>query len=488
LLSVLALEVTEKRLRALVMARGLKGLQISQCLSLERTATGPFPSLEELDNLLARMPGAPKNMVVVSSQVTLVSLPLELARLRALRGERLKEALRWEAEPYLPGPPLECLLGYEEGRQVSEALQEVWVSAMLREEYQALKGVLGEAGLRLLKVYPPEACFSWAALYPRLKGEGAVLYLEEERAILAQVEEGRLTYLRTLPLTLEEIKAFGSARKLHPEVAAAVEEMALPPGGLALILPEGEEEFREFLPPRLEARPLSFPCPLGPCPSCFASLVEAAARQLSFRPSWQAIGVDDRLPLWTQITRRIHLAPLMALLVVFALFSGHYLAVKYQTKRLAARAEVLRAQKEELERAKKQYDELKKEEEKLRQEQDKKERQLEFLRSEYALEPRRLSPLFALVSQEIPSIREFQPLGQGAYRLTAEAPEVGTINRLVTKLQASPWCAYALLEKIEVEEKSEKITLPPPPGEASPKTLEIKRKIYKFTLRIQVTP
>ncbi|RDV82074.1 hypothetical protein [Ammonifex thiophilus] len=497
MLSVLALEVTERLMRAAVLRRGFKGIEPELCAAGEREeGSGPLPTPEELASLLNRLPVRPRRATLATPLVTVMEVTLEKARLRHLRGGKLKEALRWEVEPFLPAPPTDYYLGFQRGPEVEPGRVVFWVAALPREDYRALKNLFAERGLQLGKVFPPEFCFPLGgALGFRGRRYRTLLVLEVGRAGLrcALVERGRMQDLYAPPPEVGAALAAGFSTPLPgappPELVASLREglalremLGLPVVlvGAGLNLDLAALYARQLLGTEEVLLPLWVQEGCGPE---FATVVGAGVRQLTPGSASQGIGVDDWEERLARLRERVHLYPLIAVLSVGLIFGGHYLVLKQQTKRCQREIAVLEQQKKEIEAAQNRYNQLKKEEETLRKKVQAVEAQTHFLREGYRTEEIRVSRLLDVAAREEPfgvKIREvsklgrapapetkdkkgakketkeeFLPVGAGeeerAYRLGGESPDVEGINRLLLSYQAQPWCAYARLDSLKQE-------------------------------------
>lgn len=160
LLAVLAIEIDGTTLRAAVVRRKLRTITVSNCLKLERTAENAAISAEELSSITSRIDGCPKNVVVIRPLAAMVEIAMDSKVLKKMKPYQLKEAARWEAEPYMAFPATESLVGYEKGLELNAGQTGIWVSMMPGDDFQHMKKTFDEMGYRLKSVLRPGCLLS----------------------------------------------------------------------------------------------------------------------------------------------------------------------------------------------------------------------------------------------------------------------------------------------------------------------------------------
>ncbi|RKQ88624.1 hypothetical protein [Brockia lithotrophica] len=432
MLSVLALEVAERKVRAAVVRWSPTGMRVDVCTSLDREgAAGPFPEGEELSSVLRRLPFRPRKVVLVSPAVTTVEVSVDRVRLRRLRGAQLREVLRWEAEPFLPAPPTDYFLGYARGPESEDGRVVFWVSALLRDEYAALRTAFAERGLKLGKVFAPEFCFpvggalgfrgrKFRDLLVAEVGEDAVRFARFRKGQVyalyvppPEIAAPLLTFLAASAGSSEvslEVGGTGSSFPLPSDVAAPLREALAIRGMLGLpvalvgssdLRREGGSRTAALLAQLLGAEGVYVPAWVREgCGAEFAAAVGGGVRQLSLRGADRAIGVDDLEERVARMRERIQLYPLLATLAVGLIFGAHYLVVREQLARVQAEIQSLEEKKQEIDAAQARLQELKKEAETLRKKVQAVEAQTAFLQETYRTEEERIHRLLKVVAED----------------------------------------------------------------------------------------
>ncbi len=490
MLSVLAVEIDGLSLRAAVVGRSGRGFTVGECLTIERTEESELVTAAELSVLVSRIARCPRHAVVVSPLAAVIEIAMDKKKMRRMKPHQLKEALRWEAEPYMAVPAAESLVGYEPGPDTGEGQVGIWVSALAREDYRSLKEAFAASGLKLRKAYPPEVCFPVAAMRAG-KGEDQVV-IDVGRQVMrtALIEGGRITSIRTVPAGLAAVRAHlggPPAPELKPLLKEALEAWRIAGREFVLTGPGGSGDgvvgfFREVL--GLNAAALE-PQAGGAVSPEYASVTGAGLRQLRVFGGWKSVGVDDGMPLGLLIRRRVQILPIVAVLVIVALFLGHYFYLINQLDRHSAEVEALTAQKEEYARLQGQAAEIEEQVSRLRQ-------KAEFIEGR-ALDAEKLllSLLTVVVYTGRPgefSVAHVQYLPGGQVLLEGEAPSPAGGTLLALALQEENWCRHATIESIGREEKTERVveTVINPLGEPEEVTREVKSSVYKFRLKVSL--
>ncbi|RJQ28614.1 MAG: hypothetical protein C4589_06145 [Peptococcaceae bacterium] len=478
LFSVLALEFDGPFIRSAVVRRKPLKYEISHCLQIERTEMENEPlSFDELAMITAQIPKCPRRVVVVNPQVMVLEITMEKKRLQKLEPfnlpYNLKEALRWESEAYTGLPALETLTGYEPGRPDQAGLVNIQVSAFPLADYQFLKETLAEKGFKLTRVYPPEFCFTSAALFAEGKKDKnmVVVSVGAQNTSFTLLEKGRLAAYRMLPAGTEQIRAAYFAGQTETAFAQDIFEswdsvqwpvVVCGPGGLDETV---VHYFREKL--GLAAEALLLPVGKPPDPALpgteFAAAVGAGLRELYF-PHWRSrrIGVDDGIPLLKLATEKAYFVPATTLVALLILFGAHYLWLKHQTGRSQAQLAKQTQKVEAIRAAVARIADLEKkakEQEKIRAFID---RKLYFLDRGLSGYSRLLSASLGALRQDAPPDLKFMEIQllstDDQYMVAGESSTTASIHNLALALQKADWCVFAKVEEIVREDREITIT------------------------------
>ncbi|ACV63450.1 Fimbrial assembly family protein [Desulfofarcimen acetoxidans DSM 771] len=485
--SVLAVEIDGMTLRAAVIRRNLKGFMVGDCLKIDRTEESELITAEELSMITSRIARCPKNVVVVSPLAAVIEVAMDKKRLRKMRPYQLKEALRWEAEPYMTVPAAESLVGYELGLETGDGHVWIWVSTLPEEDYRSLKETFAGGGLKLRRVYPPDVCFPVAAMLACKRKDKVVIDLGQQTMRAALIEDGDITAFRTLPADLAATRAHLdglSSSELEPSLKEVFNAWEIAgrrviltgPGGLDADIVEFFREKMGFEAAALELRGS------GNCTPEFAAVAGAGMRQLHFGVSWKKVGINDDVELGLLIRQRVQVLPMVAVLVIVAIFLSHYFYLKYQLRQFSMEAGDLKVQKEEGTRLQNSSSEMEKQRSALKQ-------KAEFIQG-HALDKEKVFQLLLSVTVRCSGLGELsrmnvQYLPDDLVLLQGEALSPANVNELALTLQKEVWCKHAAIESIGRVEKTEKIVLN---KMDAPEELELKETVYNFTIKVSVDP
>jgi len=490
--AILVLEIDGKMLRAAVLRRRFRGYTVTDCLRLDRTEEGDLPTAAELATVTSRIANCPKSVAVVSPLAMVIELTMDRSRLKKMRPEQLKEALRWEAEPYTAIPAAESLAGYDIGAETVEGQVEVRVAVMPAEDYRSLKRLLAEKGLRLKKVYPPEACFPLAGM---LTGEDEGLFIDigQETMRFALVSDGDVTAYRSLPVGLAAARAHVDglpAPELEPGLAEVFRAWGL--GDRKVIITGRgalDGDIVRFFGERFGADALGLEAAGAPVPD-FAAALGTGVRELSLSGRRRLAGIDDRVPLTKLVRERVHILPLAAVLLVLAVFGGHYFYLKSQLRHCEEEIAVLKTEKARHEQAMAAYNSLKSEADSLEKHAAALSARLSFLQNLPRSQELNLQALLEVLAYETApdlSLKEFKPEGDSLYLVAGESESLESINRLVLTLQSKIWCVYAKPEIITKGTVTEKFTEKVMTEEGEEEvTTEFEREVYNFKLKVRL--
>ncbi len=490
MLSVLAVEIDGMTLRAAVIRRNFKGFTVSDCLKIDRAGESDLITAEELSMLTSRIARCPKNAVVISPLAVVIEVAMDKKRVRKMRPYQLKEALRWEAEPYMTIPAAESLVGYELGLDTGEGNVELWVSMMPEEDYRSLKETFAGSGLKLKKVYPPDVCFPVAAMPASKRKDRVVVDLGRQTMKAALIEDGEIATFRTLPTSLAATRAHldglpapeleSSLKDIFAAWDIAGREVVLTgPGGLDADI---VDFFRNGL--GFNAAALELPAGAGGGPE-YASVTGAGLRQLRVFGGWKTVGLDDGVDLGLLIRQRVQILPVVAVLMVVVLFLGHYFYLRNQLDRAGAEVGALTAQKEAYTRLQGEAAELENQVAALKQ-------KAEFIEG-HALDSEKILLLLLSVAARSGGGGEIsrlnvQYLPGDQISLEGQGMSPASVDLLALTMQKETWCKHAMVESITREETTETVSYKMFNllGEEEVGTTELEKTVYKFKIKVSV--
>ena len=451
LLSVLAVEVDGPVLRAAVVTRGLRGVGMGQSFKMDRAGPGELITPEEAAALIARVEKCPKNVVLVSPAVTMVEIFMDIKRIKKMRPHQIKEAVRWEAEPYMTVDASESLVGYQIGAEVGDDQTGIWVSMLPAEDYLAVKRIFADLGLRLKRIYPPDVCFPLGAAPNRREKRMAMLDVGSQTMKLALVEKGRINAMRSLPLGLAaagEHMGGAPSPELEPSLVRIFAEAGAGDGRVLVTGAGGlDRGFIDFLNNvlRLSAEPLP------PCPGCdvmpeFAAVMGAGRRELYLAGGWRFAGVDDEVDPVKRLRERIHIFPIVTVAAMVVLFLGHYLILNYQMTRAEANRAELERQRDELQAAVERYAALQGESKDLERAKQLAKDHVYLLREGARERLGELETYLGALLRFKPrdmTMAQIYPLDTaGKWHVSGTCANVMSVTYLALNMQSEEWCNY----------------------------------------------
>lgn len=487
MLSVLAVEIDGLTLRAAVVRRGLKGLAVSDCATVERAEDNELLTAAELSMLVSRIVNCPKNAVLVSPLVTVIEVSMDKKKVRRMKPRQLKEALRWEAEPYMTVPAAESLVGYEPGQGDGKGQTGFWVSILAQEDYRSLKEAFAAGGLKLRRAYPPEVCFPVAAMQAGKGEDQAVIEVGRQAMRGALIEGGRISTYRTSPAAYAAIRAYLDGRPatgVEPMFNEAFGAWRLAGRQFTLTGPGGSDAavvgfFRQAL--RLNAVALAAQAG-GAASPVYASVSGAGLRELRVSGGWKRAGVDDSVELGLLIRQRAPILPVVTMLTIGALFFSHYFHLKERLKFINAEVSLLAERKEE-------YLSLQNQVAALEPQLAALQRKAEFLEGK-ALDGERLFFLVLSVVERERGVdgltllrAEYLPGDQ--VLLEGQASSPAGVSLLALALQEGEWCKHVVMESVSQVKSRKSISENQlnEQGELEEVTREEEQTVYNFRLR-----
>ncbi|AEG58748.1 fimbrial assembly family protein [Desulforamulus ruminis DSM 2154] len=491
-LAVLVIEIDGMTLRAAVVRRKFRDFTVSQCMKLERTGDSPLITPGELTAVLGRLEKFPKNVVLVSDQTAMVEITMDPKRLKKMKSYQIKEAVRWEAEPYMAVPAAESLVGYERGPETPDGQASLWVSMFPLEDYQMMKKNLAEGGLKLKRIFPPDVCFPIGAVFSEKEKELVVLDVGQQTMRFALVEDRDISAFRTLPGNLAAAKAHLDGLPI-PELEPTLKEILLDPSlenrKLVITGPGGlDSDIVNFFQQKLlvEAAGLQMQCSGHPATE-FATVIGAGLRELYLLADWKTIGIHDGIPLAKQLQERLHVYPLLVAGTILVFFLGHYFLLNYQSNKAEARLASLQQELNEAKTRTERYQNLKKEETNQEKETLLLHNKLDFLHTGFRERHEEMETFLKAVLNHSPGDLDIIMIAPGTIKGQWLVGGLGTyatsVHFLSTQLQNEEWCSYVNI--IGIGEEETKIEVPVYEGEKFV-TKEIEGKAYLFGMEVRM--
>ena len=473
---LLAVEVAGDKIRAAVVRKAGKRIDIVDFAAMTRPdPEDDLPAVAAVKALAERLQHAGGPVVFVTPMARTFDLIMDREKVAALKAHQLKEAVKWEVEPYTGITGHNALIGVEPARRPmldpgdavpedEEAPVTVNVSAMERNVHRALKARFKAAGFRLLRVYPPDVTFFMPLLLQAGEASRAILEVGEDYSNFAIVHGRVPLQISTLSLSLESITAHLAGEVVPPELEESLRFTARQvPGPEPLVISGAGAAHREvvrfiagFCPHG--ARPLLLSRAAGitdakddPAHAVYAGAVGAAVRE-ALGGRERVMGIDDRIDPIVRLKKSAYLAPLATAVVLALLLLGHYGFMKHKESIYKTRIQELGAELKARKADIATYDGLLREKQQLEERIAFAQRRLKFIAGsgddELDQAIRCLQGIAASVGERI-VLSEVRQADADRYRVTGKALELAAVSRFTEHLQEKSWCESAMLVRLE---------------------------------------
>jgi len=469
---MLAVEIVGSQLvGAVAEARG-RALTLRNFVAIERSNPGDeLPDPVNLKEIMDRLeyPGGP--VVLVTPLARSVQITMNRAKVDKLRHTQLCDALRWEVEPFTGITGLQALIGAERGRPVEqdelliltedEVEVDVNVSVIERNVHRAMKQVMRRAGLKLLRLYPPEVCFFVPLFLEQGEGVQAVFDIGADYANFTVVRGRQPKQITTYPLgreVLQELIEGTSGGDAEQSLHFLLRQV---PGPLPLLLTgvgAASPRIVEYLDGLCDygARPLELrrADQLGRAGrdgvNTMYSIAAGAALRELFGRSWREIGITDAVSPGQRLRQSAYLVPMGVAVVLVVSLLGHYGYMKNIKERYKKRTKELETQIKEKKQRFDEYDKMKAEQRELEKKIVVTKRQIEFLRGgsddNLIHIERVLRALFTLPDQmQLESVEQ----DGDRFQIKGTTEDFAMVGAFAVALQRQPWCRVVDIKVLE---------------------------------------
>ena len=367
---ILVIELGNDALRAVVVKREQKKITISAAAEMKNTrehnaqtnyALADNLQEENIGELLVKLKKYPKRVVLVSSGVKFLTGELPISPDIKMPLEKIQEAVRWEAQPYLDFSVSEGFFGFqlqkktpsinkgfskEAGR--SQKSTPVFITAISKEEYNYLKNICKSYGLILAGVYAGETAFAYSVNnLSGTKAKKIILNFGQNSIAGALLNSGSPVVFQSAP--------FDAVEKLASELTAGV-------GKITEVIITGSQgssaeniidrlakslrfSVRQWRPQAdiFEYQAKSFPR-ISPR---FAACAGAALQELSINCK-NRFSINDRITLIRSLKLRSHILLLISVGIIVVGFLSHYLYIKSSFWQHSSSIKTLEMQRNEL--------------------------------------------------------------------------------------------------------------------------------------------
>jgi Tfp pilus assembly protein PilN len=390
----------------------------------------------------------------------MVEIALDGLRVKKMKPYQLKEAVRWEAEPYMSAPAAESLVGFEVGLRDSDGMTVIWVSTIPEEDYKELKRAFDDRGLNLKRVYPPDVCFSVGAMFGTQEKNLAVLNIGSDSTGFTVLEDGKAIGFRLLPLSAASARSHLDGLPAAEMEASLQEVLSVPPAyGSKLVMTGAgalDRDIVAFFREEADADVSVLQLTQEDALPDFAGAVGAALRELYLPGRFRTIGINDRVELERILRERVHIFPIALIAVLTTFFLLHFLFLKYQMSGTEASLVILRQDHAALRATADRYAELKSEEENLQLRREELAVQAAFLAEDAPGRIRELHTFLASLYIHSPPdiiLTEVSPSGEGWWRVLGTSRSTASVSSLALNLQREGWCSHVRINQVNFRDR-----------------------------------
>ena len=346
---ILSIEICGNALRAVVVKRrGGKAVFLASAeVSVSQTGLGTLQE-ENVKTLLKKLGNYPKQAVLVSSEVSFLTSELPIPHGAKLSPDKLLEAVKWEAQPYLSFNAVEGFFGYklQTGSYKSRKTTPALITAMPRDAFVELSDICKKCGIKLQSVYAKENAFAFSVNLLPKGSAGKIIINVEGNSIAAALinREGPVSFHDA---HLDNVEALASELGINKEdkyevVAAGNQDDKVT-----------DQLKNMFGFPVRKWKPQDDVCCFNTELSMsagaqYASVSGAALHELGFFGK-SCLGINDRSSLVKKLKKKVHILPIAAVVVIAIGFLLHYSYIKSSFWRYSSSVKNLEMEKREFE-------------------------------------------------------------------------------------------------------------------------------------------
>jgi hypothetical protein len=494
---ILAVEVAGDTIRAALLESKGRKISIVDYTSFKRPSSdADLPDIDTLKKLGEKL-GYPKgNAVYVTALARACELFMDKAKVSGMNLYQLSEAAKWEIEPYTGINGSNALVGGEKEKKLKgkpgdivyeDESDEVMVniSAIERNVYVAIKERFRAAGLKLIRIYPPDVSFYMPLMTGDLDTPRAVLEISQDYSNFAIFMGKHPNQINTLPFSCDSIQAhikneFKSKdleETLKYTLSQAPDHEPITLTGLGASIPEITDFINKFA--INGATPLLISKTSGvmskdpdPSDAVFGTVAGAGIRELK-GVKFRQVGINDLDPLYIRLKKNAYMMPLATTGLIAISLLGHNQYMKFQERQFKLEIEQftvdLKKNKAKIQKYQGLLDESGKMEEDIRNIRKK----INFIQEKADENLVDLITYFNTFASDLPAELVLESISQdknkvNVFLLKGSSYGLEPIGTFATALQKHKWCASAVINAVNAGD-TEKLDF-----EMSIKTLGVK--------------
>lgn len=461
---ILSIEICGNALRAVVVKRkGGKAVFLASAeVSVSQAGPGALQE-EDVKTLLEKLGNYPKQAVLVSSEVSFLTSELPIPHGAKLSPDKLLEAVKWEAQPYLSFNAAEGFFGYKlqtdsyKSRKTTHAL----ITAMPRDDFSALSDICKKHGIKLQSVYAKENAFAFSANLILEGFAGKIVVNVEGNSVAAALinRKGPVSFYNA---HLDSVETLASELGINKEDKYEV-----------VVAGNQDDKVTDQLKdmfglPVRKWKPLDDVCCFNTETSMnagpqYASASGAALHELGFFGK-SLLGINDRISLVKKLKKKVHILPIAAVVIIAGAFLLHYGYMKFSFAKYSLRLKVFETEKKEMQDNASKLENLKTQISKIRNKK-------RYIEQALPAQQKTLFDLFDGITREIPDdlILDRILYKNDEIFLEGGGLSAGSITRFVVALRN-----LKALKNVKIETISEKHV----------KNKESELFVYQFRIKI----
>ena len=216
---MLAIEAANDTIRAVLLERKGKKISVIDFESLKRPSSEEdLPDIYTIKQLAKKLEYTEGSVVYVTALARACELFMDKKKVSDLSLYQLSEAAKWEIESYTGISGNNALVGVDKERKLKvkpgEIVYEdesdeilVNISAIERNVYVAIKERFKAAGLKLVRIYPPEVSFYMPLLMEDLDTPQAILEIGQDYSNFAIFKGKHPDQISTFNFSCDSIKS-----------------------------------------------------------------------------------------------------------------------------------------------------------------------------------------------------------------------------------------------------------------------------------------
>ena len=342
---ILSIEICGNALRAVVVKRrGGKTVFLASAEVFVSQA-GPGALQEEaVKTLLGKLGYYPKQAVLVSSEVSFLTSELPIPHGAKLSPDKLLEAVKWEAQPYLSFNAAEGFFGYklQTGSYKNRKTTPAVITAMPRDAFVELSDICRKCGIKLQSVYAKENAFAFSVNLLQKGSSGKIIINVEGNSVAAALIncEGPVSFHDAHLDSVETlVSELGINKEDKYEVVAAGDQDGKVTDQLKNMFGFPVRKWK----PQDDVCCFNTETSMNAGPQ-YASVSGAALHELGFLGK-SCLGINDRISLVKKLKKKIHILPIAAVIIIAVGFLLHYGYMKFSFAKYSLQLKVFEAEK-----------------------------------------------------------------------------------------------------------------------------------------------